>query len=63
MSNKAELIKIAEKGAFHRDNIKSLIKADFMNINDGNKELSRIYSVLSNRYGYSTRQIMRICNG
>jgi len=65
MSNNRERIKkcleLAEKGAFHKDNIKQLIKEDFYNMNNGIDSILSIYDKLGRKYGYSSRHIRTIC--
>ena len=67
MLNKQELInkslELADKGAFDRKNIKSLIKEDFNRQIAENGHLLKLYDKLAAKYGYSRVAIMKIING
>ena len=67
MLSKQELIdkslELADRGAFDRKNIKSLIRADFNRQIIKNGHLLKLYDKLAAKYGYSRVAIMKIVNG
>jgi hypothetical protein len=63
MLNKQELFKLADKGAFKKENINNLIKADFSENYHNAKSLMDLYDKLASKYGKSRSSIMAICNG
>ena len=67
MSNKQEHINealgLAEKGLFHKDRIKEVIKADFYNQNTGRIGVMDLRNKLSKKYGVSLQTIYNITNG
>lgn len=69
MSNKQELIKqsleLADKGAYHKDAINDVIRADFIRRRQyqNSEALMDLYKKLGRKYGKHYNTIMRICNG
>ena len=67
MSNKQEHINdalhLAEKGLYHKDSIKEVIKADFYNQNTGRISVMDLRNKLSRKYGVSLQTIYNITNG
>ena len=66
MSNKREHINealdLAEKGLYHKDRIKEVIKADFYNQNTGRISVMDLRNKLSRKYGVSVQTIYNITN-
>jgi len=66
MSNKREHINealdLAEKGLYHKDKIKEVIKADFYNQNTGRISVMELRNKLSRKYGVSVQTIYNITN-
>ena len=66
MSNKREHINealdLAEKGLYHKDRIKEVIKADFYNQNTGRISVIDLRHKLSRKYGVSVQTIYNITN-
>jgi hypothetical protein len=58
-----ECLALAYRGEFHRDSIKTLIRADFKRQLIGNVERMKLYDRLAKRYGFSRVHIMNIVNG
>tara|TARA_R110000764_G_scaffold31850_1_gene72636 strand:+ start:5298 stop:5498 length:201 start_codon:yes stop_codon:yes gene_type:complete len=56
-----EALELAKKGAFRKENIIALIKADFFNEYNSAKSLMNLYSKLGTRYGMSQSKIRSIC--
>jgi Mor family transcriptional regulator len=67
MLNKQEHINdalhLAEKGLYHKDSIKEVIKADFYNQNNGRISVMDLRNKLSRKYGVSLQTIYNITNG
>ena len=67
MSNKQEHINdalhLADKGLYHKDSIKEVIKADFYNQNTGRISVMDLRNKLSRKYGVSLQTIYNITNG
>lgn len=66
MSNKQEHINdaldLAEKGLYHKETIKQVIKADFYNQNTGRISVMELRNKLSRKYGVSVQTIYNITN-
>lgn len=66
MSNKREHINealgLAEKGLYHKETIKEVIKADFYNQNTGRISVMELRNKLSRKYGVSVQTIYNITN-
>ena len=66
MSNKREHINealdLAEKGLYHKETIKEVIKADFYNQNTGRISVMELRNKLSRKYGVSVQTIYNISN-
>jgi len=64
MSNQVQLTKaldLAKQGAFTKENITALIRADFFNEYNCAKSLMSLYSLLGRRYSMSQSKIRSIC--
>lgn len=66
MSNRREHINealdLAEKGLYHKETIKEVIKADFYNQNTGRISVMELRNKLSRKYGVSVQTIYNITN-
>jgi hypothetical protein len=58
-----EALGLAEKGLYHKDRIKEVIKADFYNQNTGRISVMELRNKLSRKYGVSLQTIYNITNG
>jgi hypothetical protein len=67
MSNQQELINealiVADKGLYHKDKIRQVIKADFYNQNTGRISVLGLREKLSKKYGVCLQTIYNITNG
>lgn len=57
-----EALDLAEKGLYHKDRIKEVIKADFYNQNTGRISVMDLRNKLSRKYGVSVQTIYNITN-
>ena len=57
-----EALDLAEKGLYHKETIKEVIKADFYNQNTGRISVMELRNKLSRKYGVSVQTIYNITN-
>lgn len=56
-----DAINLANKGILSKDNIKKVIKEDFLRSYHSASSLENLYKTLSNKYGYCRRSIQEFC--
>ena len=54
-------IDLANKGILSKDNIKKVIKEDFLRSYHSASSLENLYNTLSKKYGYCRRSIQEFC--